>query len=940
MFLPTLPADCQRILHVLLRAPQRAYHIAQRAYQRSASATSLTAAFCGYTFGWCALYTEHVAEAQEPLQAAQTLFEQHGEQLTALACRRALLVAAWKQSAGAQLQAQWEALCIELAAHSADQLLAQTQTDRLGHLNALGRSQDVLKLAPSLAAQLHALGLTFDLGRLWRMSAFALINSAQFAQAKQQLDQARELFAELRYPLELGRCYIDSGYLLQRQDQFSAAQDCFEQAHVIFARAGLPYLDAMAQYNIGISAGRMGQAAQAMHLMLAARKTFFELERMLMVSKCDNDLGVIAHMAGLYELAAAAYRRSQLIAEQLDNQHTATQMQMNQGLTMSHQRPQLALRLLQQADEAAALLNDPLLCGQIQLNLAGVWRTLGQPAEAHTALQQAQHWFTSINHQVNLGKVWVEASQLAFDAADFSRAAELLQRAAAVLHERPDFRWRILHGLGRCAAHAGQRAVALDHYLEALQLVHNLRQSFASEHASSSVFRAAQALFDDALVLAVEIATPATVLAIIEQQRALMLSRQIHDQRLIPAELHASLQRQKQRLLRAIEQPQTPAKQLDLLMQQYLELWFQAQHTQPRPPMITPELDLVALRANLSAAYPAGWTVLIYAEYAEQLALITLTAASVELEQRPLDPRLRRLIDRCCAPEERNNTFGLALQRVSARPWADLSDLAQQLIPAAVQANLHPDQHLLIVACQALHTLTWPTLRLDSHWLCERAIVQQIPSLTLWQQLQQQPSKGHDGLIIGCEHFHGRALDLPGAKAEVALVERLLPAPAEVLFGAQADPQALLQRARAGDLARFRWLHIASHAQIHPVSGLVARILLHDGDLLYTDLVDLGLGGATVVLSTCYGASGEALPGDEVLSLQRALLIGGARTVIANLWPSNDQRGLALIERLYVHLAQPDSDAASALALAQRDLIASAEHAAPLIWGGFQLLGA
>jgi CHAT domain-containing protein len=98
------------------------------------------------------------------------------------------------------------------------------------------------------------------------------------------------------------------------------------------------------------------------------------------------------------------------------------------------------------------------------------------------------------------------------------------------------------------------------------------------------------------------------------------------------------------------------------------------------------------------------------------------------------------------------------------------------------------------------------------------------------------------------------------------------------------------------------------------------------------------------VLVACEGALGETLPGEELLSLNRALLAAGARDVIASLWQLYDLMVLPILERLYTALAV-GLDAPTALAHAQRECIRLGEEspqdlATPLVWASLCAIGA
>ena len=71
--------------------------------------------------------------------------------------------------------------------------------------------------------------------------------------------------------------------------------------------------------------------------------------------------------------------------------------------------------------------------------------------------------------------------------------------------------------------------------------------------------------------------------------------------------------------------------------------------------------------------------------------------------------------------------------------------------------------------------------------------------------------------------------------------------------------------------------------------------------------------------------------------LARALLAAGARSVVANLWPVDDEASFELSRELHTRLSQGES-IGPALHESQRALIAL--ERSPAMWGGWRLIGA
>ena len=116
-----------------------------------------------------------------------------------------------------------------------------------------------------------------------------------------------------------------------------------------------------------------------------------------------------------------------------------------------------------------------------------------------------------------------------------------------------------------------------------------------------------------------------------------------------------------------------------------------------------------------------------------------------------------------------------------------------------------------------------------------------------------------------------------------------------------------------------------------------------DGRLEVHEVFGLRLAADLVVLSACQtglgsGALADVPAGDDWVGLTRAFLHAGAARVVATLWPVDDWASAALMERFYEGY-QAQDDAARALALAQRALLAAPATAHPFYWAGFVSVG-
>jgi CHAT domain-containing protein/tetratricopeptide (TPR) repeat protein len=163
------------------------------------------------------------------------------------------------------------------------------------------------------------------------------------------------------------------------------------------------------------------------------------------------------------------------------------------------------------------------------------------------------------------------------------------------------------------------------------------------------------------------------------------------------------------------------------------------------------------------------------------------------------------------------------------------------------------------------------------------------------------------------------------------------------------DFDADREKAMSGELARFRFVHFATHGFLnsqHPeLSGLVLSLVDKKGDpqsgfLTAADVFNLKLPADLVVLSGCQTALGKEIRGEGLVGLTRAFFYAGASRVVASLWRVEDMATAELMKLFYGGMLGPRKlSAAAALRSAQLELSAHKRWSAPYYWAGFILQG-
>lgn len=243
------------------------------------------------------------------------------------------------------------------------------------------------------------------------------------------------------------------------------------------------------------------------------------------------------------------------------------------------------------------------------------------------------------------------------------------------------------------------------------------------------------------------------------------------------------------------------------------------------------------------------------------------------------------------------------------------------------------------------------------------AVLQRVPSATLFSQLRSPENRREAGPdastrtpnaatgVLALQGEHGEnGESLAGAKREVAGLKRrfrgvvteidIVLSPSDSVTARGSMAAAFL-----GSLDQFDILHFAAHSTADDQYPWRSRIHLHgfsaapDGlDLFASEIANCKLSAQLAVLSTCRSAGARIVSGEGVQGLASALLSAGVPTVMATLWPVDDQTSARMIGLFYDGLARGRSPA-EALTEAQSALRSSARTSHPFHWAGFILLG-
>ncbi len=308
-------------------------------------------------------------------------------------------------------------------------------------------------------------------------------------------------------------------------------------------------------------------------------------------------------------------------------------------------------------------------------------------------------------------------------------------------------------------------------------------------------------------------------------------------------------------------------------------------------------------------------------------------------------------------------------------PWLREPALARHLsaaLLAPVLAVAPQTRRLVISGDDALLGVPFEALPTGNQSANQRAVqrldISYVPSLSTWMELQggrRARAWSHDVLAVGgidytrteADRFHsalmpvalrGAWAPLPHARAELESIARIFP-PARVrsLINGEVAKTPLIAQSRAGELARYRYVHFATHAFVEPEFAERSSLVFApptapptEAFLTATELAGLSMASDLVVLSACDTGTGRFEHGQGLLGFAFAVLAAGNRAALLSLWPVADDTTARFMARFYSRL-RAGRQPAAALAETKREFLRSSDPRLrdPRAWAGFVLYG-
>jgi CHAT domain-containing protein len=249
---------------------------------------------------------------------------------------------------------------------------------------------------------------------------------------------------------------------------------------------------------------------------------------------------------------------------------------------------------------------------------------------------------------------------------------------------------------------------------------------------------------------------------------------------------------------------------------------------------------------------------------------------------------------------------------------------------------------LIVVPDRFLEAVPWAALcdGVNGPWLIEQTSVTVAASAAVWLHDTNRSggSRPSPKLLVVSSSGGGTTEVLEQADREARSIASIYPV-AEVLTSAESTADRFLR-----DCPRYDVIHFCGHAQREAGGAALlfaASAADRSGRLSSYEIAAQHLDRTRlVVLAACGTASGDDERLDGIPTLARAFLRAGAPSVVASLWPVDDEESAALSMELHRALRR-SRDPAAALRDAQRFMLAGprVRWRHPAAWAGIELLG-
>ena len=191
--------------------------------------------------------------------------------------------------------------------------------------------------------------------------------------------------------------------------------------------------------------------------------------------------------------------------------------------------------------------------------------------------------------------------------------------------------------------------------------------------------------------------------------------------------------------------------------------------------------------------------------------------------------------------------------------------------------------------------------------------------------------------------------DLPGTKQELDMLRKEIPG-LKVIEDAMVSESIIREADNRGELKQYEVIHFALHGMTRiGVPDDISIILTepkgtsYDGFLQFWEIAQMDLNAKLVCISACATATGTPHQGTEDMNIATALIMAGARSVLAAAWSIDDAATALFMKEFYHQQFSMGKSISEALHITRLKFITGEfgeQYKSPYYWAAFKLTGA
>mgnify|MGYP001606568990 CR=1 FL=1 len=743
----------------------------------------------------------------------------------------------------------------------------------------------------------------------------------------------------------LALCYLGLG-------QLDRALEHSDLALALAIETGMRKEEALWLRSKGNIQIRKGQYDLGLESHRSALTIYEEINARSVLLDALHDMGRIHLLLGDLISAEQYFERGIVMARELGMAQAVTANLLVLGdLQFTRDHLPEANALYQQALQRATEAGELNYQAQSLLRLSLTHRQQGQLEEAEAEARQALAIAEDTGTSLVESEAWYAIGELARLEGKVNPALDAYTHATASAGTDPNLLWQIHYGIARAQIHAGERHKAIAELETAVQIIESVRERLREERFRAGYIQDKYQVYITLVQLQLELGLMKQAFSTAERLRARSFLDQLENggpvsrneqERQVEFALRERI-RQLQSTLDA-ENELTPPDRRQMAVDAFstellaAEREYQAFLDDIKGRSTFGRATRIPTLAELQAQLRPGEALVEYVIGDDQLMIFImqsdkLSAVTSELTRSSLFAKVNLVRELVQQPS--NDSW-----------WAPAASLSDSLIkPLQQQALLEDVVHLYLIPHGILNYLPFAVLPLnnsgDDRVVMDQYTLNYLPAAAALVRTRQNISTRQSLLALA-----PNKTGLRHSVEEARSIAKLYRPNSRLLTGQLATESAFKKEAQA-----YGVLHLSTHGYFNLKNPLLSGMELeadqhNDGLLEVHEILGLSLNAWLVTLSACETGMGSGFfnqipAGDEFISLTRAFLLAGSRSVLATLWEVDDRSTVVLMEGFYKSLDQSGSanDQAVALVQAQRELRNSKKYKHPFDWAPFVLVG-